>query len=196
MVLGIVVTGLVILIAGYFVYGRLLERWLGLDPERPTPAHVLGDRIDYVPAKPAVLLGHHFSSIAGAGPIVGPIIAAAAFGWLPAMVWVVLGSIWIGGVQDLSSLAASLRHRARSVAEMAREEISPLARTLFLIFVWFTLIYVIVVFMDLTSPGTLRPGIRGPAGSFSSAPSIDESQHRSPTRAGQPRGVQSERPPR
>ncbi|MEW6748007.1 MAG: carbon starvation protein A, partial [Planctomycetota bacterium] len=127
------------------------ERCLGVDATRPTPAHTQRDGIDYVPAKPAVLLGHHFSSIAGAGPIVGPIIAAAAFGWLPAMVWVVLGSILIGGVQDFSALIASVRHEARSIADLAKREISPLARTLFLVFVWLALVYVIVVFTDLTA---------------------------------------------
>ncbi len=98
-----------------------------------------------------MLFGHHFSSIAGAGPIVGPVIAVAAFGWLPAVVWIVLGSVLIGGVQDFSSLVASIRHRARSVADIARQQISPLAHRLFLVFVWFALVYVIVVFVDLTS---------------------------------------------
>ncbi|MBD3161121.1 MAG: carbon starvation protein A [Candidatus Eisenbacteria bacterium] len=160
MILGIVVTGLALLVIGYFVYGRFVESRLGVDPGRSTPAHTQRDGIDHVPARPAILLGHHFSSIAGAGPIVGPIIAAAAFGWLPAVVWVVLGAILIGGVQDFSSLIASLRHKARSVADMAREEISPVARILFLLFVWFTLVYVIVVFTDLTAATfTSDPGV-------------------------------------
>jgi carbon starvation protein len=151
MIFSIVVVGLADLILGYFAYGRFLDSRLGVDPTRPTPAHALRDGVDFVPARPAVLLGHHFSSIAGAGPIVGPIIAAAAFGWLPAVLWIVLGSIFIGGVQDYSSLMASIRHKARSVADMAREEISPRARVLFLLFVWFALVYVIVVFTDLTA---------------------------------------------
>jgi carbon starvation protein len=151
MIFIIVIVGAVIFIAGYFTYGRLLEKWLGVDPSRPTPANTESDAIDYVPAKPAILIGHHFSSIAGAGPIVGPIIAAAAFGWLPPVLWIVLGALLIGGVQDFGSLVASLRHRARSVAEMAKKEISPLARFLFLIFVWLTLVYIIIVFVDLTA---------------------------------------------
>lgn len=160
MIASIVLAGLAILAAGYFVYGRLVEGWLGLDPQRPTPAQTLADGVDYMPTSPAVLMGHHFSSIAGAGPIVGPVIAAAAFGWLPAVVWIVLGSILIGGVQDFAALAASLRHQARSVAEIAREEISPLARLLFLVFVWLALVYVIVVFVDLTSATfTHDPGV-------------------------------------
>jgi len=147
----LILTAVALLVGGYFTYGRLLERRLGVDPATATPATTMGDDRDYVPARPAVLLGHHFSSIAGAGPIVGPVIATAAFGWLPAIVWVVFGSILIGGVQDFSALMASVRHKARSVADIARENISPLAHTLFLVFVWFALVYVIVVFVDLTS---------------------------------------------
>jgi len=167
MIFGIVFTGLAILVLGYFIYGRFLDGRLGVDPGRPTPANLQRDNMDYVPAKPAVLLGHHFSSIAGAGPIVGPIIAAAAFGWLPAVVWVVLGAIFIGGVQDFSSLVASLRHKARSVADMAQTEISPLARMLFLVFVWFTLVYVIVVFTDLTAATFAQdPGVASSSGMY------------------------------
>jgi carbon starvation protein len=167
MVTGIVLIGLAILAAGYFVYGRFLERRLGVEPDRTTPAHVERDGLDYVPTRPAVLLGHHFSSIAGAGPIVGPVIAAAAFGWLPAVVWIVFGSILIGGVQDFSALVSSIRHRARSVAELAKEEISPVARTLFLVFVWLALVYVIVVFVDLTAATfTREPGVATSSGSY------------------------------
>ena len=160
MVLPVVLGGLALLIAGYVVWGRRVELLLGVEPDRPTPALTETDGLDYVPTSPWVLLGHHFSSIAGAGPIVGPVIAAAAFGWLPAVAWIVLGSILIGGVQDFSTLVASVRHRARSVGEMAREEISPRARLLFLVFVWLTLVYVIVVFLDLTAATFARhPGV-------------------------------------
>jgi carbon starvation protein len=151
MVTALVLAGTAFLVLGYVLYGKLLERRLEVDPGRETPAYTLRDDLDYVPARPAVLFGHHFSSIAGAGPIVGPVIAATAFGWLPAVLWVALGAVLIGGVQDLSSLMASIRHRARSVADIARQEISPLAHTLFLLFVWFTLVYVIVAFVDLTT---------------------------------------------
>lgn len=147
----LILSSAALLVAGYFLYGGLVEKWLEVDPERPTPACTMGDGVDYVPAKGPVLFGHHFSSIAGAGPIVGPVIATAAFGWLPAIVWVVLGTILIGGVQDFSALMASVRNRARSVAEIARENISPLAQKLFLVFVWFALVYIIIVFVDLTS---------------------------------------------
>jgi carbon starvation protein len=136
----------------YLTYGRLfLQRALGVDFGRATPSHEQYDGIDYVPTKAPVLLGHHFSSIAGAGPIVGPIIAAAAFGWIPALIWILVGSIFIGGVHDFTSIMASIRHRARSIAEIASLYMSPVSYRLFLIFIWLTLSYVLVVFLDLTS---------------------------------------------
>jgi carbon starvation protein len=160
MVLLLMLSGVVVFTAGYVLYGRFLEGRLGVEPEGTTPAHALRDGLDYVPARPSMLFGHHFSSIAGAGPIVGPVIAAVAFGWLPSVLWILIGAVLIGGVQDLSSLMASIRHRARSVADIARQQISPLAHTLFLIFVWFALVYVIVVFLDLTSATFVdEPGV-------------------------------------
>lgn len=160
MVVSIVGPAVAALALGYLLYGRFLSRRLGIDPARPTPALAHPDRRDYVPARAPVLFGHHFSSIAGAGPIVGPIIAATAFGWLPAVLWIVLGAIFVGGVQDFSSLMASVRHRARSVADIARQHISPLAHRLFLLFVWLALVYVIVVFVDLTATTFVsEPGV-------------------------------------
>jgi len=98
-----------------------------------------------------VLFGHHFSSIAGAGPIVGPIIATLAFGWLPVILWVLIGSIFFGGVHDFSIVVASIRHKGNSIANVAKEYLSNRAKMLFLIFVWLALIYIIVVFVDLTA---------------------------------------------
>ncbi len=136
----------------YFTYGRLfLQKAIGASQAKATPGHTLYDGIDYVPTKTPVLLGHHFSSIAGAGPIVGPIIAAAAFGWIPAFLWIIVGAIFIGGVHDFTAIMASIRHRARSIAEIAALYMSPLSYRLFLIFIWLTLCYVLVVFLDLTS---------------------------------------------
>ncbi|OHB78312.1 MAG: hypothetical protein A2W31_09175, partial [Planctomycetes bacterium RBG_16_64_10] len=109
------------------------------------------DGIDRVPAHPAVLFGHHFSSIAGAGPIVGPIVAALAFGWAMPLAWVLLGAIFIGGVHDFSALIASVRNRARSIADIARESLSPLAYCLLMLFMWLALVYVLAVFTDLTA---------------------------------------------
>ncbi len=155
------VAGVALLVLGYFAYGGLLERWLGVDDSRPTPAHQVQQdpaaaadpalRHDYFPARAPVLFGHHFSSIAGAGPIAGPIFAAALFGWLPVALWIVLGAVLIGGVQDMSALVASVRNRARSMGEISRRYLSPMGYHLLLIFIYLTLLYVTVVFLDLTS---------------------------------------------
>ncbi len=149
----IFVISLVLFILAYFIYGKFLDRKFDIKKENPTPSHTEYDGVDRVPTKPAVLLGHHFSSIAGAGPIVGPIIAAIAFGWLPALLWIVIGSIFFGGVHDYSSLMASIRHKARSVGEIAKLYMTPLSYKLFLVFVWLALVYILVVFVDLTATG-------------------------------------------
>lgn len=154
----ILVVAAVLFVSAYLVYGRFLDRHYGVDDNRPTPSHTDYDGIDRVPAHKAVLLGHHFSSIAGAGPIVGPIIAAVAFGWVPVLLWVIIGSIFIGGVHDFSALMASIRHKARSIAEIAREYMSPLAYKLFLVFIWLSLIYVLTVFTDLTAATFVEDG--------------------------------------
>lgn len=142
----------------YVFYGNFLSRRFNLNNDRPTPAHSEYDGVDRVPADKAVLLGHHFSSIAGAGPIVGPIVAASAFGWGPTLLWVVLGAIFIGGVHDFSAMIASIRHQGRSIASIARETMSPLAYKLMLVFIWLALIYVLVVFTDLTSATFITDG--------------------------------------
>ncbi len=154
----ILLIAIVLFALAFRFYGRFLEREFSVNNDNKTPSHSDYDGIDRVPAPKAVLLGHHFSSIAGAGPIVGPIIAAVAFGWLPALIWIVLGSIFIGGVHDFSSLMASIRHKARSIAEIAREHMSPLAYKLFLSFIWLTLVYVLTVFTDLTATTFVEDG--------------------------------------
>ena len=142
----------------YRYYGRFLQKRLEVTSHLPTPAHVLHDNVDYVPTKPPILFGHHFSSIAGAGPIVGPIIAGLAFGWLPALLWIVIGSIFVGGVHDFSALIASLRHQGRSVGQMCKDLLSPFAYYLFLAFIWLTMVYIQIVFLDLTAT-TFAPSI-------------------------------------
>lgn len=123
----------------YTIYGRFLARQVFcLDPTRKTPAHTKFDGIDYVPARTPVLFGHHFASIAGLGPILGPAIALI-WGWVPALLWVVLGAIFIGAVHDLGALVVSLRHGGRSIGDVARELMSPRARLLALILVFFLL---------------------------------------------------------
>jgi len=143
---------------GYTLYGRVLAKRYELDDSRRTPSHTNYDGIDRVPAHKAVLLGHHFSSIAGAAPIVGPIIGALAFGWLPVLLWIVLGTIFVGGVIDFSALVASIRHNARSIAEIAREYMSGLTYRLLLLFIWLTLVYVLSVFADLTATTFVQDG--------------------------------------
>jgi carbon starvation protein len=141
----------VVLILAYATYGRLVVRWLGIDPKRRTPAVELDDGNDYVPAPAPVVLGGHFTAIAAAGPVVGPILAALAFGWLPALIWIVVGSILIGGVHDSGALFASIRHRAGSITQVVRQHMSRTAYLTFLLFVWISLIYVIIAFADVTA---------------------------------------------
>lgn len=154
----IFIAAIACLLAAYFVYGRFLDRRFDIDNTRAAPSHTEYDGVDWVPAHPAVLFGHHFSSIAGAGPIVGPIIASLAFGWLPALLWVVIGAIFIGGVQDYSVLVASIRHGGRSLAQIARGSMSALAYRLLLLFIWLALVYVLTVFTDLTAETFVQSG--------------------------------------
>ena len=142
---------MLLLIAGYSLYGRFVARLVALDPNRPTPAATVNDGVDFVPTPRFYLLGQHFSAIAAAGPIAGPIIACIYFGWLPSILWIVLGVIFIGAVHDFSSLIASLRHGARSIAEIMRENVSRRAWWAMLSFIWIALIYVIVAFADITA---------------------------------------------
>ena len=125
--------GIVILIVGYIFYGGWLAKQWGVDDSRPTPAHELEDGMDYVPAKAPVLMGHHFSSIAGAGPINGP-IQAAVFGWMPVVLWVLIGGIFFGAVHDYGALFASIRHKGQSIGEVIALNIGSRAKKLFLIF--------------------------------------------------------------
>lgn len=140
-----------ILLGAYFLYGRFLEKKLSLDNNNPVPSQTMYDRVDYIPTRKTLLLGQHFSAIAAAGPIVGPILAGLLFGWVPALLWILVGSIFIGGVHDLTALVASVRHKARSIAEVVKEHMSRRAYLLFLLFIWFSLVYVIVAFTDITA---------------------------------------------
>lgn len=147
----VVLVSMLVFLAGYRLYGGFLARRMKLDDSRQTPAWEINDGVDYVPAKAPLLLGQHFSAIAAAGPIVGPILAAVWFGWLPALLWVLVGAIFIGGVHDFSSLVASIRHKASSIGEIVRQHMSPTSHILFLTFVWFALVYVIIAFTDITA---------------------------------------------
>jgi carbon starvation protein len=153
----VVLPSAIVLTVAYFTYGRLLARLFRLDPQRKTPAHELQDGVDFVPLSPGSLVPQHFSAIAAAGPIVGPILAGLTFGWLPALIWILVGSILIGGVHDFGALVASIRHKARSIAEVVRDNMSRRSYLLFLSFIWLALIYIIVAFTDVTATSFLGP---------------------------------------
>ncbi len=141
----------VVLAVAYRVYGRTLARLFRLDPAAETPAVAMRDDVDYAPIEPKFLLGQHFSAIAAAGPIVGPILAGIYFGWLPALLWILVGAILIGGVHDFGALVASVRHRACSIAEVVRDHMTRRSYLLFLSFIWIALVYIIVAFTDITA---------------------------------------------
>lgn len=144
----ILLVALVWILSGYYWYGRrkIQNKLMAPLDKEPTPAHSLNDGMDYSPAPMLVLFGHHFSSIAGAGPIVGPIIAVAAFGWGPSIFWLLIGGLFIGAVHDYLSLMISVRSGGSSIPDTADKYVSPRARLLFLLFVWLALILVIAVF--------------------------------------------------
>ena len=136
---------------GYKFYGRFLETQYKIKEEENMPSKTNFDGVDFVPTNKFILLGHHFSSIAGAGPIVGPIIAGIAYGWLPSILWIVLGTIFIGGLHDFSALVASVRHKGKSIGEIAKNYMGKRVYKIFLLFIWFALVYIITVFADLAA---------------------------------------------
>ena len=137
-------------ILGYVIYSKKIEKILKIDPKRKTPAYKKYDGVDYVPAKHwSMLFGHHFASIAGAAPIIGPVLALSIWGWGPTVLWIVLGSIFIGGMHDYASLVISVKHNGTSIADIAKDAISRNARIVFLLFLWLTLILIISVFVHI-----------------------------------------------
>ena len=146
----IILAAIVLLLIGYVCYGGWLAKQWGIDPKRKTPAFEKEDGVDYVPAKPAVLMGHHFSSIAGAGPINGP-IQAAVFGWVPVFLWCVIGGIFFGGLQDFGSLFASIRHDGKTVGEIIKDSMGSKSKKLFIIFALLVLILVIASFVNVVA---------------------------------------------
>ncbi len=158
----LLIISVAVLAAGYILYGRWLCRQWGVgELDKPTPAHVLEDGIDYVPAKAPILMGHHFSSIAGAGPITGP-IGAAGFGWLACTLWILIGGIFFGGVHDFGALFASVRHDGKSIGEIISTNMSKRAKMLFIIFAYLTLILVVAAFASIvagTFGATITDGV-------------------------------------
>ncbi|MBI5873016.1 MAG: carbon starvation protein A [Candidatus Omnitrophica bacterium] len=158
--------GLVVFCLGYIFYANKIAALFEIGPNRKTPAYSKYDGVDYVPAKNwLVLFGHHFSSIAGAGPIIGPVIGCIYWGWLPSLLWVVLGTVLIGGVHDFVALMISVREGGNSVADIAAVSISKKAKFIFSVFVWLALILVIAVFVHLcaktfvTEPKIIAPSL-------------------------------------
>ncbi len=167
MLTAILLTSAIVFILAYRWYGAFLTSRCQLDDSKPTPAVTMEDGVDYSPARASVLFGHHFSSIAGAGPIVGPILAATYFGWGPTWAWIMVGAILVGGVHDFGSAFMSMRHQGRSIAEVMRGLVGERAGKLFLLFVLLALVYVIIVFLDLTATTfTKQPSVASASGWF------------------------------
>ena len=161
----IILAAIVLLVIGYIGYGSWLAKQWGIDPKRKTPAVTMEDGVDYVAAPPAVLMGHHFSSIAGAGPINGP-IQASVFGWVPVFLWCVIGGIFFGGLQDFGSLFASIRHGGKSVGEIIKDSMGKRAQKLFIIFALLVLILVIASFVNVVAGTFFTPADAGVKGLF------------------------------
>ena len=149
----LLIIGIAVLVCGYVFYGRwLCKQWGVGELDTQTPAHTMEDGVDYVPAKAPILMGHHFSSIAGAGPITGPISAAGAgFGWLACTLWILIGGIFFGGVHDFGALFASVRHGGKSIGEIISANMSLRAKRLFIIFSYLTLILVVAAFASIVA---------------------------------------------
>lgn len=147
----LVLVFLAVISSGYFGYSGFLRRVLSLDDSKTTPAYLKNDGNDFIPTKAFYLFGQHFSAIAAAGPIAGPIVACQLFGWGPSLLWITVGVICIGAVHDFTSLFASLRHEATSIADMARLRLGSSAGFAMMIFIWIALLYIIVAFADITA---------------------------------------------
>lgn len=146
----LMVIGIVVLLAGYLVYGRWLAKTWGVDPNAKTPAYELEDGVDYVPADTPIVFGHQFASIAGAGPINGP-IQAAMFGWIPVLLWILIGGIFFGAVQDFASMFASVKSKGHGIGLIIEEHIGKLGKKLFLLFCWLFCILVVAAFADVVA---------------------------------------------
>ena len=165
----IILAAIIALVVGYVTYGSWLAKQWGVDPTKTTPAVEVNDGVDYVAAKPAVLMGHHFSSIAGAGPINGP-IQASVFGWVPVFLWCVIGGIFVGGLHDFGAMFASVRNGGKSVGEIIKTSMGDRAKKLFIVFALLVLILVIASFVNVVA-GTFASD--NPAG-FTTDPNGNE----------------------
>jgi len=160
----IMIIAILVLGGGYLLYGKWLEKTWGIDPKAKTPAYELRDGVDYEPADTSVVFGHQFASIAGAGPINGP-IQAAVFGWVPVLLWILIGGLFFGAVQDFSAMYASVKNKGRTIGYIIEEYIGKLGKKLFLLFCWLFCILVVAAFVDVvagtfngfTAEGELNP---------------------------------------
>ena len=146
----LMIIAIVVLGAGYLVYGRWLARTWGIDPKAPTPAYTQQDGVDYVPADTNVVFGHQFASIAGAGPINGP-IQAAMFGWVPVLLWILIGGVFFGAVQDFASMYASVKSKGKGIGTIIEQYIGKTGKKLFLLFCWLFCILVVAAFADVVA---------------------------------------------
>lgn len=164
----ILLISVVVLVCGYLFYGKWLAKEWGIDPSRETPAHTMADGLDYCPARAPVLLGHHFASIAGAGPINGP-IQAAVFGWLPVLLWILIGGVFFGATHDFAALFSSIRHEGKSIGHVIEVNIGRRGKKLFLVFAYLTLLLVVAAFGSIvvgTFQATYTDGVLDTAASI------------------------------
>ena len=141
----LLLVGLVWFGLAYFIYSKFIAKRLGVDPERPTPTHTMRDGVDYVPAHPVVLYGHHFAAIAGAGPIVGPVLASE-FGWAAVALWILLGCVFIGSMHDMVTLFLSVRHEGKSIGSVIEDVLGRSGKMMFLMFCFSALVLLLAVF--------------------------------------------------
>jgi len=153
----IVLIGIVVLGAGYLFYGRWLAKKWGLDPKAKTPAYTHEDGQDYVPSSKFTVFSHQFSSIAGAGPVTGPILASV-FGWVPVLLWLLVGGLFFGAVQDFGSLYASVKNEGKSMGMIIEKYIGRFGRKLFMLFCWLFTLLVIAAFTDMVAGTFMSTG--------------------------------------
>ena len=146
----IVLIGIVALAAGYLLYGRWLAKKWGIDPNAKTPAYTHEDGQDYVPSSKFTVFSHQFSSIAGAGPVTGPILASV-FGWVPVLLWLIIGGLFFGAVQDFGALYASVKNEGKSMGMIIEKYIGKTGRKLFMLFCWLFTLLVIAAFTDMVA---------------------------------------------
>lgn len=164
----IVLIGIVVLAAGYLFYGRWLAKKWGIDPEAKTPAYTHEDGEDYVPSSKFTVFSHQFSSIAGAGPVTGPILASV-FGWVPVLLWLIIGGLFFGAVQDFGALYASVKNEGKSMGMIIEKYIGKTGRKLFMLFCWLFTLLVIAAFTDMVAGTFVGVGVESEATAYANS---------------------------